>query len=181
MKAPKPTPYRDPVTGDLLTVGEKFSWIMQSIIRRWLFIGIITVATIVVWSANKAIGLTWWNLGASYLALLIESTVGIAMFSQTRRDAVAIRETRALAKEMVAADEKRDRILAHLEGADQARAAADEKRDRILAHLEEAATARAAADVKREQILAKLEQARRDRAQVKRTLREIEHEEEQRS
>jgi len=156
MKPPKPTPYRDPVTGDLLTVGEKFSWVMQSIIRRWAFIGLITVVTIVVWALDIAVGLTWWNLGASYLALLIESTVGIAMFSQTRRDAVAIRETRGLAKEMAAADRKRDIILAHLEQAAADRAAADAKRDLILAHLEQAAM---------------------DRAEVKEALHEVEDKE----
>lgn len=118
MTKEKRTPYTDPVTGDPLTAGEKFSWVMQAIIRRWAFIGVITVITIVVWSLNIAVGLTWWNLGASYLALLIESTVGIAMFSQTRRDAVIIRHLRdvidtqaAVGEQRARADEKRDAMF----------------------------------------------------------------------
>lgn len=95
--------YRDPVTGDRLSPSEHLSWIIQGVIRRWLFLGLITVATVVVWSTNEPVALNWWNLSASYLALFIESCVGIAMFSQTRRDAVIIREIRAA--------EKRDEAL----------------------------------------------------------------------
>jgi len=87
-------PFIDPVTGDPLSWGEHVSWMAQGIIRRWIFLGLITVATIVVWALDNPSGLVWWNLAASYLALLIEGTVGIAMFSQTRRDAVILREIR---------------------------------------------------------------------------------------
>lgn len=84
--------FRDPQTGDSLTRGEYVSWLVQGIIRRWTFLIIITGVTIVIWSTRNTIALTWWNLGASYLALVIESIVGIAMFSQTKRDAVIIRK-----------------------------------------------------------------------------------------
>ena len=54
-----------------------------------------------------------WNYVASYLALFIESVVGIAMFSQTRRDAMIIREIRKFStsdfevhKESLKMDEK---------------------------------------------------------------------------
>lgn len=100
--------HRDPVTGDVLTIGEWISWKIQGVIRRWTFLIFITLVTIVVWSLNNPIGLTWWNLGASYMALVIESIVGLAMFSQTRRDAVALREVRAISQRM-------ERVLAHLE------------------------------------------------------------------
>lgn len=83
--------HRDPVTGDQLTSGEYISWLIQGIIRRWAFLGVITFVTILVWATNNSAALSWWNLGASYLALVIESVVGIAMFSQTRRDAVILR------------------------------------------------------------------------------------------
>ena len=83
--------HRDPVTGDHLTSGEYISWLIQGIIRRWAFLGVITAVTILVWATNNSAALSWWNLGASYLALVIESVVGIAMFSQTRRDAVILR------------------------------------------------------------------------------------------
>jgi hypothetical protein len=103
--------HRDPVTGDTLTPAEYMSWIIQGIIRRWTFLGIITAITIFVWTMNSAIALTWWNLGASYLALVIESVVGIAMFSQTRRDALVLREVRAMGKAQEQLLERLDALL----------------------------------------------------------------------
>jgi hypothetical protein len=41
--------YKDPVTGDAQTVGEHVSWMIQGVIRRWLFLGVITVLTVYVW------------------------------------------------------------------------------------------------------------------------------------
>ncbi len=90
--------HTDPVTGDMLTRGEYISWLIQGIIRRWLFLGIISLITAIVWLLDNSVALTWWNLSASYLALVIESVGGIAMFSQTRRDAVALREVRAISQ-----------------------------------------------------------------------------------
>jgi hypothetical protein len=92
----RPKHFHDPVTGDELTLGEEASWVMQGLIRRWTFLGVITAVTVAVWTLGDLLALTWWNLGASYLALLIEGTVGIAMFSQTRRDAVILREIRKI-------------------------------------------------------------------------------------
>lgn len=88
----------DPATGDHLSAGEHISWVVQGVIRRWAFLITITLLTAVVWLTNNSLALVWWNLCASYLALVIESIVGIAMFSQTRRDAVVLREIRALAQ-----------------------------------------------------------------------------------
>lgn len=88
-------PRRDPATGDILTRGEYISWMVQGIIRRWTFLVIVTCATAIAWSTNNAAVLLWWNLCASFLAIMIESVVGIAMFSQTRRDATVLREVRA--------------------------------------------------------------------------------------
>ena len=90
--------WKDPVTGDELSHGEYISWVIQGIIRRWTFLVIITIITVIVWSTNNSTALIWWNLGASYLALVIESVVGIAMFSQTRRDALVLREVRAISQ-----------------------------------------------------------------------------------
>jgi hypothetical protein len=91
-----PAKYRDPVTGDPLSLSELISWKIQAVIRRWTFLLIFTCATIVCWYWGRlnATVLLWWNLCASYLAIFIENTVGIAMFSQTRRDALIIREIR---------------------------------------------------------------------------------------
>lgn len=94
---PKKQQRCDPVTGDVLTGGEYISWRIQGVIRRWTFLCIITALTILVWVTNNPSALLWWNLCASYLALVIESVVGIAMFSQTRRDALVLREVRATA------------------------------------------------------------------------------------
>src|ERR1700722_1312973 len=99
--------YVNPLTGDELTKSEYISWKVQGVIRRWAFIGFITVASITVFLiAASSLGwasplLLAWNLGASYLAVFIESVVGIAMFSQTARDANIIR--------------KIDKIAAHIE------------------------------------------------------------------
>lgn len=109
----RPVRFRDPVTGDELTLAEEASWKMQGIIRRWTFVVVVTLVTAAVWTyvgvsagwslrSGALADLTWWNLGASYLAILIESTVGIAMFSQTRRDAVKIRKIEAIAESQTA-------------------------------------------------------------------------------
>ena len=115
--------FRDPVTGDPLTLGEHLSWLMQGIIRRWAFLGLITAATVVVWTVGDATGLLWWNLSASYLALLIEGTVGIAMFSQTRRDAVILRHLRD--------------VIDALQAAEEQRSAADRSRDQLIAAVQQ--------------------------------------------
>lgn len=115
--------FRDPVTGDPLTLGEHLSWLMQGIIRRWAFLGLITAATVVVWAVGDATGLLWWNLSASYLALLIEGTVGIAMFSQTRRDAVILRHLRD--------------VIDALQAAEEQRSAADRSRDQLIAAVQQ--------------------------------------------
>ena len=99
-------PRRDPTTGDVLTTGEYISWIVQGVIRRWSFLIVISVVTVLVWTTNNATALTWWNLGASYLALVIESIVGLAMFGQTRRDAVVLREIRAISQRVERLAEK---------------------------------------------------------------------------
>ncbi len=70
--------FTDPATSDRLTLGEELSWQVQRIVRRWL-VRRQRVRALVV------------EPGGVYMALLIESVVGIAMFSQTRRDATILR------------------------------------------------------------------------------------------
>lgn len=86
--------YTDPVTGDKLTWQEHTSWRIQGIIRHWAFLIIFTLATATAWLIGTAHAqvLLWWNLVASYMAIFVESIVGISMFSQTRRDAVILRK-----------------------------------------------------------------------------------------
>lgn len=90
--------HRDPVTGDELTTGEYVSWLIQGVIRRWTFLILVTVGTAVCWATRDPNVLLWWNLVASFLAIVIESIVGLAMFGQTRRDAVCLREVRTISR-----------------------------------------------------------------------------------
>jgi len=94
----------DPIMGDELTPGEAMAWRVQWIIRRWTFLVLITTATAIAWTVVAAAGiadvLTWWNCAASYLALVIEGVVGMAMYHQTQRDAQVIREVRKLTTEI---------------------------------------------------------------------------------
>jgi len=100
----------DPVTGDTLTLGEYISWMIQGVIRKWLFLGIITALTGTVWVIADPI---WrhpltdqWNLWASYLAIIIEGVTAMALINQTRRDAVVLREVRAIARATRAQDDE---------------------------------------------------------------------------
>jgi len=88
--------YKHPVTGSEIGLGEHLSWKAQTAIRRWEFVGIVTVATAVCWGIQTASVLEWWNYTASYMAVLIELVVGIAMFQQTKADAQVIRKILAL-------------------------------------------------------------------------------------
>jgi type VI protein secretion system component VasK len=94
------TDYHDPITGDLLSVSDQVSLVAQSVIRRWSFIGAVIVITAAWWTWPAAFGdrsgaPLHWNLLASLMALVIESVVGIGMFSSGRRDAVILRQVRA--------------------------------------------------------------------------------------
>src|SRR6266851_4007122 len=94
--------YKDPVTGDPLSLGEYISWLVQGIIRRWFFLLLITLATTVAWVVGMAHPqvLIWWNLAASYAAILIESIVGMFMFGQMKRDAVILRHLERLTEHL---------------------------------------------------------------------------------
>lgn len=95
------TPHTDPVTGDLLTKSEWFSWkLQQGVIRTWWFLltfTAITVACVLTFNPSVVI---WWNVLASYLAIFVEAIVGRAMSGQARRDAQIIRELRAVLNEI---------------------------------------------------------------------------------
>jgi hypothetical protein len=92
----------DPVTGDKMSRGESATWAIQGVIRNWWFVLVFTALTIVVWSVGWVAPdvLVWWNLMASYLAILIESIVGRAMFGQARRDAVILRHIERVAVDL---------------------------------------------------------------------------------
>ena len=88
--------WKHPITGENITLGEHLSWTAQNAIRRWEFVGVVTLATVVCWGINTASVLEWWNYMASYMAVLIELVVGIAMYQQTKADAKVIRKILAM-------------------------------------------------------------------------------------
>jgi len=88
--------WKHPITGENITLGEHLSWTAQNAIRRWEFVGVVTLATVVCWGIDTANVLQWWNFTASYMAVLIELVVGIAMYQQTKADAKVIRKILAM-------------------------------------------------------------------------------------
>ena len=91
------TVWEDETTGDLLNRSEWVSWQLQTnIIRRWSFLGVFTVITLCCVATLNLSVIGWWNVLASYIAIMVEAVVGRAMFGQTRRDAQIIRELRKM-------------------------------------------------------------------------------------
>lgn len=93
---------RHPVLGDEITFQEHVSWIVQTILRRWTFIIGFTVVSVAWWIKPALFhddgSYIHWQLLASYLAILIESVVGIGMFGQTTKDAQILRRLERLEK-----------------------------------------------------------------------------------
>lgn len=124
--------YRDPVTGDVLSLGEFISWKIQGLIRRWTFLILITIATLIVWITNNPAALLWWNLCASYLALVIESIVGLAMFAQTKRDAVILRRVAEMTSEQTSSQEHQAAVLDRLAALEQQNLVLLQRIDQLL-------------------------------------------------
>jgi len=101
-----------PITGDPISFGEHLSWMVQARIRRWSFVGWVTLATGVCWIIGSPLVLEWWNFSASYMAVFIELVVGIAMYEQTKNDAKVIRKILALESSQF--DELK-RLIEHVE------------------------------------------------------------------
>lgn len=92
--------HTDPVTGDAISFPEYATIKAQGIIRRWTVFLIFAVSTTVCWVVGGNTILLWWNLAASAYAIVVESTVGMAQFSQTRRDAAILRNQNKLIEEI---------------------------------------------------------------------------------
>jgi hypothetical protein len=94
-------PRPDPNTGDMLSTSDRISWFLQGLIRHWWFIIGNVVLSVVWWAHPHWFGDTQdyprWMALYSLLAVVIESVVGLGMFGQTKRDAAALREVRAMA------------------------------------------------------------------------------------
>jgi low affinity Fe/Cu permease len=90
----------DPVTGDAVTLPEYATIKAQGFIRRWTVFFVFVLGTVVCWIIGGPNILLWWNLSASAFAVVVELTIGMAQFSQTRRDAAILRELHEVMKEV---------------------------------------------------------------------------------
>jgi hypothetical protein len=92
-KTPKPHPQ----TGDLLQAGERITWRVMSIYRRWSVFFLLQILTVLWWTHPHLFpgGLVGWNLLWSDLAVIVEMMVGIAFMNQSMRDARIIRDSLA--------------------------------------------------------------------------------------
>jgi hypothetical protein len=95
----RPKPH--PVTGDMLQPGERVTWLVMSVYRRWSVFFFLQVLTVVWWSVPSLFpgGTFGWNLIWSDLAVVVEMMVGISFLNQSMRDARVIREELAQVRE----------------------------------------------------------------------------------
>jgi membrane protein insertase Oxa1/YidC/SpoIIIJ len=86
---PKPHPQ----TGDMINLGERITWRIMGVYRKWTVFIALQVLTIVWWTNPHLFpgGLVGWNLLWSDLAVMVEMIVGIAFMAQSMRDAKVIR------------------------------------------------------------------------------------------
>lgn len=92
--------HTDPVTGDTVSLSEFATIKAQGFIRRWTVFFVFVAGTIVCWIVGGAGVLLWWNLCASAFAVVVELTIGMAQFSQTRRDAAILRNQNEIINEV---------------------------------------------------------------------------------
>ncbi len=124
----------DPVTGDSLRFSEQISWISQRIIRRWTFVIAYSLLTLLWLFFPRYFpdGLSGWNIWASYMALLIESVVGIGVFGISMRDHLMLKKIEASARVSEENGENlrrlHDELIAHVKVSEQ-------RHDHALAHL----------------------------------------------
>lgn len=98
-----------------LTRGEQVAWLLQGVIRNWWFLSVILLLTLLCWATGNPTVLTWWNLSASLMAIVIEAVVGRAMFGQTRKDAHVLREILAISQRLETLEQS---VLSDLETSD---------------------------------------------------------------
>ena len=106
LNQPKPHPQ----TGDMINLGERVTWRIMGIYRKWIVFIALQVLTIVWWTNPHLFpgGLVGWNLLWSDLAVMVEMIVGIAFMAQSMRDAKVIR---AEMKELQAAHSETHEML----------------------------------------------------------------------
>jgi membrane protein insertase Oxa1/YidC/SpoIIIJ len=86
---PKPHPQ----TGDMINLGERITWRIMGVYRKWIVFIMLQVLTLVWWTHPSIFpgGLAGWNYLWSDLAVMVEMIVGIAFMAQSMRDAKVIR------------------------------------------------------------------------------------------
>lgn len=135
----------DPNTGDPITRSERMSLFAQAVMRKWSFVLAYSVLTFFWWTHPQVFGDhpgsdARWQDWASYMALLIESLVGIGMFGWARRDSVFIRKLYALERASEQRDEA-DRAITHVIAKHTAALMADAQAKANAAHAQAHATA----------------------------------------
>lgn len=89
----------------MLRLGERVTWLVMSVYRRWSVFLALQALTLVWWTHPRWFpgGLAGWNYVWSDLAIVVEMMVGIAFLAQSMRDAKIIR--RELAEQTETLDE----------------------------------------------------------------------------
>jgi hypothetical protein len=101
---PDPHPeWWDSMDGRPRSLTEKISFAVQGAMRRWTFVFAYTLLSVAWWIFPAWFGdnssYVHWQLWASYMALFIESVVGIGMFSIQKKDAVILRRELVIAQQ----------------------------------------------------------------------------------
>ncbi len=90
--------------GDVMTPGERVTWRVMKVYRRWSVFFVLQGLTILWWSDPRLFpgGLLGWNYVWSDLAIVVEMMVGIAFLNQAMRDGAFIRQELRELHELVA-------------------------------------------------------------------------------
>jgi hypothetical protein len=94
-------PTTHPVTGDPMNRNEAVWWQLMSLIRGSWFLPVFSALTVYDWFLGRFDPEhLWWNLAASYLAIVVESIVGRAMTWLALRDSMRSVRNHQEVKEM---------------------------------------------------------------------------------
>lgn len=102
--------YRDPLTGDALSYGERAAWVVTGFVRRWVVFFAMQAVAILWLTLGDTTARDWYNYIWSDWAIVIENITMLALFNQTRRDAVVTRKILAIDEKI---ERLEDRICRH--------------------------------------------------------------------
>jgi len=135
MRFPWQQEYRDPITGDTLTLGERGAWLVTGFVRRWVVFFAIQLVAVLWLSLGDDSARAWYNYVWSDWAIVIENVTMLALFNQTRRDAVVTRKILAMEeRQREIAERQREHLAAVQEHVETMREHADtiERLERLL-------------------------------------------------